>query len=149
MNALTEAQASKEAIILAEFLQAIEAAFVLGEFGALAQHYSLPTVIYSEAGATIIQDEAQFVAMFNNYKDMLHSKQITQSHHQILAQEPTINRRKKVSVRFTKFHSSEEAPVTNDVKLFLHFDHNDEPKIEMLEYLTLPTTVDDIENLLS
>ena len=128
------------------FLMSIQSAFYERDLDTLFARFTLPLVVYSAAGVSLVRDEAEFERMTDDYRAALHSRAATHGALMIESQEPAVNNRLRVTVR-TRDLDENETQVTGSLVRYFLFEGPEGFTVEMLEYLEVPLPLSEVEDI--
>lgn len=133
---------------LREFLKSVRDAFFEGDYETLVRFCAMPLVVYSSAGVVTLKNPEALAGLADKYRRMLSSFPISHGACRIVQHDPPVNQRLRVTVRWDEF-DEDNTPLTGSlVRYFLIETESNAWKIEMLEYLEMPVSIDDAKRIL-
>ena len=131
---------------LRTYFESLRAAVIQGDFPAIGQRFTLPLVVYSVAGVTLVRDEDELKRMFDMYRAALAASAVANTETTIESVAQSNNGRRRVCVRFVDTDADGQIVTSSLIRYFL-VKTADGCKIEMLEYLESPIPLDEIERI--
>ena len=131
---------------LKDYFQSLRAAVIQGDFSAMSQRFTLPLVVYSVAGVTLVRDEEELLRMFELYRAALTASQVAKTETTIDNVDQSNFGRRRVCVRFVDTDADGNVVTSSLIRYFLVKTPNG-CKIEMLEYLESPIPLDEIKRI--
>ena len=131
---------------LLEFLVEIQDAFYQRDLEFLLKRFSLPLVIYSAAGVTLVRDKAELERLTDDYRAALNAMSATHGTLTIRDQEQIMNNRLRVTIRAEDLDANDK-PVTGALVRYFLFKDDTSYVVEMLEYLEAPIPIEQIEDI--
>ncbi len=131
---------------LKSFLVAFQNAFDEGRFSDIADFFTLPLVIYTVAGVTVVRNAEQLVSLTEQYHEAIGALEIASTTFQVQHRDLPYNRRLRATVRFTDLGEDGRVVTGSLIRYFL-VEEGDRYKIEMLEYLEVPLPLSEVERI--
>ncbi len=131
---------------LTDFLKSAQSAFHAGDVDTLLGCFRLPLVIYSAAGVVLLRNREEFVRMVEDYRKALASMNVSRGRQSVLAIDPPVNKRLRVTVRTVDEDENGVAITGSTIRYFL-LQTETGLIVEMLEYLEAPLPISDIEKI--
>ena len=128
------------------FLDDLQSAFYAGDAEELLGFISLPLVVYTLAGVSLLRDKPEFEAMVRDYRAALTAMNVVRGVKTIEALEPPTNNRQRVTVRNIDYNDDGQAVTGSLIRYFLAIT----PRgcvVEMLEYIEAPLPIETVEHL--
>ncbi|MDJ0640265.1 MAG: hypothetical protein QNJ20_15675 [Paracoccaceae bacterium] len=131
---------------LKDYFQSLRGAVLQGDFSAISQRFTLPLVVYSVAGVTLVRDEEELLRMFELYRSALMASQVANTETTIENVDQSNHGRRRVCVRFIDTDADGNGVTSSLIRYFL-VNTPDGCKIEMMEYLESPIPLDEIKRI--
>ena len=132
---------------LRSFLESLQGSFLAGELDELLMYFTLPVVIYSVAGVTVLRDEAEFLHTARQYHAALVAKAVASSVIEIIERDHAVHNRSRVTVRIVDMDCRGNRVTTSLIRYYLIHTETSY-RVEMLEYLEAPLSSDEIERII-
>ena len=132
---------------LRTFLETLQDSFLSGKLEAMLASFSLPTVIYSVVGVTVLRDKVDFLHTAQKYHAALIAKAVVASSVEIIERDHASKNRSRVTVRIVDMDSRGNKVTTSLIRYFLVHTKNSY-RIEMMEYLEAPLSSNEIERII-
>lgn len=133
-------------IELSAFLDDLQSAFYSGDVDRLLGFVSLPLVVYSLAGVSVMRDKAEFGRMVRDYRAALMAMDVVRGVKTIEALEPSSNNRQRITVRNIDYNGAGQAVTGSLIRYFLVITSRGYV-VEMLEYIEAPLPIETVERL--
>ena len=131
---------------LYSFLRSIQDSFLVGELEAVLEHVTLPLVIYSVAGVTVLRSKCEFLQIAEQYHAAIVARGVVSSEIEILEQESAPGGRIRLTARFLDKNALGQVVTSSLIRYFLA-QTDSRFCIEMMEYLEAPLPRDEIERI--
>lgn len=133
---------------LTEFLRSVRFAFFEEDFETLSRFCAMPLVVYSSAGVVTIKDKDALSDLAHRYRQVFSTYPISHGACRIVQHDPVVNRRLRVTARWDEF-AADNTPLTSSlVRYFLIETGTNDWQIEMLEYLEMAVSIEDVQRIL-
>lgn len=132
---------------LRSFFESLQDSFLSGELEATLANFSLPVVIYSVAGVTVLRNEAEFFHIAGQYRAAIIAKAVVNSHIEIVERDVAVGNRLRATVRAVDMNALGEKITKSLIRYFL-VQMDDSYRIEMMEYLEAPLQLNEIERII-
>lgn len=132
---------------LRSFLESLQGSFLAGELDEVLSFFTLPVVIYSVAGVTVLRDETEFLHTARQYHAALVAKAVVSSVLDIIERDHAVHNRSRVTVRIVDLDSRGSQVTTSLIRYFLMHTETSY-RVEMMEYLEAPLSSDEIERII-
>lgn len=131
---------------LESFLKTLQSTFLEGRLDRLMEYFSLPLVVYSIAGVTVLRTEEEVMQIVNQYRAALVAMRVSSTKLEIVHLDPTHNKRLRATVRTYDFDEDGQS-VTNSLIRYFLIEKEESYVIEMMEYLEAPLPPEQIERI--
>jgi hypothetical protein len=131
---------------LIEFLTRLQDAFLDGRMEELGSLVTLPLVVYTVAGVTVLRTPDEMTEMAVEYRGAIVGLSVTQSRIELVEWSAPVNRRVRALARTVDFDATGRFVTSSLVRYFL-VETDAGFRIEMMEYLEAPLPPDEVERL--
>lgn len=126
------------------FLNRLQDAFFEGRIEEITSYMTLPLVVYTVAGVTLLRTPEELIAMAGQYRAAIVGLSVSSSQSEIVEWTPPVNQRLRATVRSLDFDSSGRMVTSSLVRYFLVVTATG-CRIEMMEYLEAPLPPEEME----
>ena len=131
---------------LLSFLDRMQSAFLSERLDEVMEAFALPLPVYSVAGLQLVRERDEFKRLLEAFRRTRATTESSKS--DLLSVEPIVNDRFRAVVDWQHFDADGEPVGTSQVRYFIHLPDNERFAIEMIEFLVLPITLDDVETII-
>ena len=131
-----------------QFLKGVRNALFTEDFDTLSQFCVVPLVVYSAAGVVTIKDRDELKCMADRYRQLLSAYPITHGDCRIVQRDQPVNQRCRVTARWDEFSEDNTLQTSSLVRYFLIETAPDVWLIEMLEYLEMAVSLEDVQRII-
>ena len=128
------------------FLDELQSAFYSQDVDELLRRISLPLIVYSVAGVSVLRDRAEFTKLVTDYRAALEAMKVVRGVKSIESSDPVANNRQRVVVRNIDYNQAGQ-PVTSSLIRYFLVLKPEGYSIEMLEYIEAPVPLEVVEQL--
>jgi len=128
---------------LTKFMQSLQNAFDSDDLTAVYPFFSLPLIVYSLAGVTVLRTEDELLHIAKDYRSTLKAHGMVSTTIAVVEQDAKVNRRQRVTVSYRNLTADGEFVASTLIRYFLH-QRDGALVIEMLEYIEAPLPPEDV-----
>ena len=108
--------------------------------------FAVPLVVYSKAGVVVVREEAELERVVTRYRQALTENRVVSAGIRIQSRETPSDGRMRVLCRTFGYDAEGKAVSTSVVRYFL-LQRTDRLEVEMIEYISSPLSLEDVEKI--
>ena len=129
-----------------EFLNRLQDTFLEGRVEEITSFVTMPLVIYTVAGVTVLRTPEELTAIAEQYRAAIVGLSVTNSQIEIVEWTASVNQRVRATARAVNFDSAGRLVTSSLIRYFVVLADSG-CRIEMIEYLEAPLPPEEVERL--